>query len=97
MSALASGMTSSPRKPRKVLLTLRAARETYSLGDTGGVRLHDAWDDEAGRPEPDLTDDATVAAVARAARDVRNVELIHLALLLIGVAVLALAPLLRVR
>jgi hypothetical protein len=58
------------------------------------VRLHHRWDDED-RPEPDLTDPATAAAFTRAARDVRIVKLTHLALLALGVGVLALALLLR--
>jgi hypothetical protein len=58
------------------------------------VRLHHRWDDED-RPEPDLTDPATAAAFTRAARDVRIVKLIHLALLALGIGLLALALLLR--
>jgi hypothetical protein len=65
-------------------------------GDTGSVRLHHRWDDDEDRPEPDLTDPATVAALNRAARDVRIVKLVHLALLAVGLGVLALALLLRV-
>jgi hypothetical protein len=57
---------------------------------------HHRWDDDEDRPEPDLTDPATAAAVARAARDVRMVKLIHLFLLALGVVLLALALLLRV-
>jgi hypothetical protein len=64
-------------------------------GDTGGVLLHDPWDDEDDRPEPDLTDPLTVAALARAARDVRLVKLIHLALVAVGIGLLALALLLH--
>jgi hypothetical protein len=66
------------------------------LGDTGMVRLHHRWDDDEDRPEPDLTDPATAAALTRAARDVRMVKLIHLVLLALGIGVLALALLLRV-
>jgi hypothetical protein len=58
------------------------------------VRLHHRWDDED-RPEPDLGDPATAAAMARAARDVRMVKLIHLALLALGIGVLALALVIR--
>ena len=69
----------------------------WRLSDTVSVRLrHHRWDDDEDRPEPDLTDPATAAAVARAARDVRMVKLIHLALVAFGVALLALALLLRV-
>ncbi|KQW48420.1 hypothetical protein ASC77_06570 [Nocardioides sp. Root1257] len=60
------------------------------------MRLHHRWDDDEDRPEPDLTDPATAAATNRAARDVRVVKLIHLALLAVGVGLLALALLLRV-
>jgi hypothetical protein len=60
------------------------------------VRLHHRWDDDEDRPEPDLTDPATAAALARATRGVRMVKLIHLALLVIGLGLLALALLLRV-
>jgi hypothetical protein len=66
------------------------------LGDTVSVRLHHRWDDDEDRPQPDLTDPATAAALARAARDVRMVKLIHLALLALGMGLLALALLLRV-
>jgi len=65
------------------------------MGDTGKVRLHHRWDDDEDRPEPDLTDPATAAALNRAARDVRIVKLIHLALLALGMGLLALALLLR--
>ena len=58
------------------------------------VRLHHRWDDDD-RPEPDLTDPATAAALMRAARDVRIVKLIHLALVALGIVLLALALLLR--
>jgi len=58
------------------------------------VRLHHRWDDDD-RPEPDLTDPATSAALTRAARDVRVVKLIHLALVALGIGLLALALLLR--
>ena len=61
------------------------------LGETGGVRPHHRWDDDEDRPEPDLTDPATAAALTRAARGVRMVKLIHLALLALGIGVLALA------
>ena len=64
------------------------------MSDTRSVRLHHRWDDED-RPEPDLTDPATAAALTRAARDVRVVRLIHLALLALGIGLLALALLLR--
>ena len=66
------------------------------MGDPGRVRLHHRWDDDEDRPEPDLTDPATVAALTRAARDVRMVKLIHLALLALGIGLLALALLLKV-
>lgn len=59
------------------------------------MRLHHRWDGDEDRPEPDLTDPATAAAFARAARDVRIVRLIHLALLAVGIGLLALALLLR--
>jgi hypothetical protein len=58
------------------------------------VRLHHRWDDDD-RRSPDLTDPATTAAFTRAARDVRIVKLIHLALLVVGIGLLALALLLR--
>jgi hypothetical protein len=60
------------------------------------VRLHHRWDDDEDRPEPDLTDPVTAAAMDRAARGVRMVKLIHLALLVLGICLLALALLLRV-
>jgi hypothetical protein len=60
------------------------------------VRLHHRWDDDEDRPEPDLTDPATAAAVARAARGVRLVKLIHLALVAFGIGLFVLALLLRV-
>jgi len=60
------------------------------------VRLHHRWDDDEDRPEPDLTDPATAAALTRAARGVRLVKLIHLALVALGIGLLALALLLRV-
>jgi hypothetical protein len=66
------------------------------LSDTVSVRLHHRWDDDEGRPEPDLTDPVTAAALTRAARGVRMVKLIHLALLALGIGLLALALLLRV-
>jgi hypothetical protein len=59
------------------------------------VRLHHRWDDDEDRPEPDLTDPATAAAFGRAARDVRIVKLIHLAMLAVGIGLLAIALLLR--
>jgi hypothetical protein len=65
------------------------------LGETGVVRLHHRWDDDD-RPEPDLTDPVTAAAMDRAARGVRMVKLIHLALLALGIGLLALTLLLRV-
>jgi hypothetical protein len=58
--------------------------------------VHHRWDDDEDRPEPDLTDPATAAAVSRAARDVHVVGLIHLALLALGLGLLALALFLRV-
>ena len=60
------------------------------------VRLHHRWDDDEDRPERELTDPVTAAAMDRAARGVRMVKLIHLALLALGIGVLALALLLRV-
>ncbi len=66
-----------------------------ALGDTGKVRLHHRWDDDEDRPEPDPTDSAAAAALTRAARDVRIVKLIHLALVALGMCLLALALLLR--
>ena len=60
------------------------------------VRLHHRWDDDEDRPEPDLTDPATAAALARAVRQVRMVKLFHLAMLALGIGLLALALLLRV-
>ena len=71
-------------------------RQPWRVGDTGTVRLHHRWDDDEDRPEPDRTDPATVAALTRAARDVRMVKLIHLALLALGIGLLALALLLKV-
>ena len=67
-------------------------------GDTGRVFLNHGWDDDEDedRPEPDLTDPATAAAMARAARDVRMVKLIHLGLVVFGMGLLLLALLLRV-
>ena len=83
---------------RKWPLFVRTARRTtaWRPGDTVSVRLHHRWDDDEDRPEPDLTDPATAAALARAARGVRLVKLIHLALLALGIGLLALALLLRV-
>ena len=61
------------------------------------MRLHHRWDDDdEDRPEPDLTDPVTAAALTRAARDVRMVKLFHLALLALGVGLFALALILRV-
>jgi hypothetical protein len=60
------------------------------------VRLPHRWDDDDDRPEPDLTDPATAAAMDRAVRGVRLIKLIHLALLALGIGVLALALILRV-
>jgi len=59
------------------------------------VRLRHRWDDDEDRPEPDLTDPVTAAALTRAARDVRIVKLIHLALVALGLGLLGLALLLR--
>jgi hypothetical protein len=59
------------------------------------VRLHYRWDDDEDRPEPDLADPATAAALTRAARGVRIVKLVHLGLLALGMGLLALALLLR--
>jgi hypothetical protein len=75
-------------------VSLLRSREPWDLGDTGRVRLHHRWDDDD-RPEPDLTDPVTSAALMRAARGVRMVKLIHLALLVLGIGLLALALLLR--
>ena len=69
-------------------------RRPWLLGDTGRVGLHD-WDDDEDRPEPDLTDPATAAALTRAARNVRMVKLIHLAVLAVGMALFGLALLVR--
>ena len=78
-------------------MTVTARRTTaWRLGDTVSVRLHHRWDDDEDRPEPDLTDPVTAAALTRAARDVRMVKLIHLALLALGIGLLVLALLLRV-
>jgi hypothetical protein len=60
------------------------------------VRLHHRRDDDEDRPEPDLSDPVTAAAMDRAARGVRTVKLIHVALLALGMCLLALALLLRV-
>jgi hypothetical protein len=59
------------------------------------VRLHHRWDDDEDRPEPDLTDPATAAALTRAARGVRMVKLVHFSLLVLGLGLLALALILR--
>ena len=79
-------------------LFARTARRTtaWRPGDTVSVRVHHRWDDDEDRPEPDLTDPATAAALLRAARGVRMVKLIHLALLALGIGLLALALILRV-
>ena len=60
------------------------------------MRLHHRWDDDEDRPEPDLTDPATAAAMERAVRDVRRVKLFHLGLVVLGMALLLLALFLRV-
>jgi hypothetical protein len=62
------------------------------------VRLHHRWDNDNDndRPESDLTDPATAAALIRAARDVRIIKLIHLAVLTVGIGLLVIALLLRV-
>jgi hypothetical protein len=59
------------------------------------VRLHHRWDDDEDRLEPDLTAPVTAAALDRATRGVRMVKLIHLALLALGIGLLALALFLR--
>ena len=59
------------------------------------MRLHHRWDDDEDSPEPHLTDPATASAFTRAARDVRIVKLIHMALLVLGIGVLAVVLLLR--
>lgn len=62
------------------------------------MRLHHRWDDfDEDRPEADLTDPATAAALTRAARDVRIVKLVHLVLLALGTGLLALALILQTR
>ena len=58
------------------------------------MRLHHHWDDDEDRHEPDLTDPVTAAAMGQAVRGVRLVKLIHLALLALGIGLLALALLL---
>ena len=84
--------------PDRCVRTTTRHATAWCLGDNVSVRLrHHRWDDDEDRPEPDLTDPATAAAVARAARDVRMVKLIHFALVAFGVGLLALALLLRVR
>lgn len=60
------------------------------------MQLHHNWDEDEDRPEPDLTDPVTATALTRAVRDVRIVKLIQLTLLALGIALLALALLLRV-
>ncbi len=67
----------------------------WPLGDTVRVRRHHRWDDDEDRPEPDLTDPATAAALIRAARGVRMVRRIHLTMLALGIGLFALALLLR--
>ena len=52
------------------------------------MRRHHDWED---RPEPDLTDPVTAAAMERAIRGLRWVKVVHVALLLIGFGILALA------
>ena len=73
------------------------ARRTtaWRLRHTVSVRVHHRWDDDEDRPEPDLTDPATAAAMARAARGVRMVRRIHLTMLALGIGLFALALLLR--
>jgi hypothetical protein len=66
------------------------------VGETGVVRRHCRWDDDGDRLEPDLTDPVRASAMHRAARGVRMVKLIHLALLALGIGLVALALLLRV-
>lgn len=61
------------------------------------MRLHHRWDDDEDRPDPDLSDPVTAAAMNRAARDVRLVKLVHLALLAFGIGLLVLALLLLQR
>ena len=63
--------------PQTAALFARTARRTtaWRLDDIVSVRLHHRWDaDDEDRPEPDLTDPATAAALARAARGVRMVK-----------------------
>ena len=85
----------SPHCPSALDLTEEGRGRPWCLGDTGTVRLHHRWDDDEDRPEPDLNDPVTAAALIRAARDVRVVKLVHLALLVVGIGLLALALLLR--
>ena len=84
-----------PTTPRRPLCAGSGVRQPWRLGDTGRVRLHHRWDDDEDRPQPDLTEAATAAALTRAARDVRLVKLIHLAMLALGTGLLALALVLR--
>ena len=89
-------MHAAPSRKRPLSAGTARRATAWRLGDTVIVRLHHRWDDDEDRPEPDLTDPATAAALARAARDVRMVKLIHLALLAVGIGLLAIALLLRV-
>jgi hypothetical protein len=59
------------------------------------VRLHHRWDDDEVGPDLDPADSARTAAMIRASRDLRIVKLIHLALVALGMCLLALALLLR--
>ena len=47
------------------LRTHRQAFDSLAPRDTGRVRLHHRWDDDEDRPEPDLTDPATAAALTQ--------------------------------
>jgi hypothetical protein len=83
-------------EPKAAALRTHVDRTTaWRLGDTVSVRLRHRWDDDEDRPEPDLTDPATAAALARAARGVRMVKRIHLTLLALGIGLFALALLLK--
>lgn len=90
--ALWSTLAPVHHRVEPLLITLAASP---ALSDTEGVRLHHRWDDDD-RPEPALDDPATAAALARAAHDVRRVKLIHLALVAVGLGLLALALLVRI-